>query len=72
MGVDAVLLHHLLGLLPGDGRRALVVDDIEFDRTAVDAAVFVDAIGRHLQTDDRGLAADWRPTPESGCSEPIL
>ena len=57
MGVDIVLLHHLLGLLPRDGRRTLVVDDDQLDRTAVDAAVLVDAVGRHLQADHRGLAA---------------
>ena len=57
MNVDLVVLHHLDGLLPGDGGRALVVDDIEFDRAAVDAAIGIDAVGRHLQTDDRGLAA---------------
>ncbi len=57
MGVDIVLLHELLALLPCDCRRAFVVDDVEFDRPAVDAAALVDAVGRHLQSDHRGLAA---------------
>src|ERR1700685_3432860 len=38
MDVDIVLLHHLGGLLAGDGRRALVVGDHQLDRTAVDAS----------------------------------
>ena len=57
MDVDIVLLHHLRGLLPRDGRRALVVGDDQLDRTAVDAAGGVDAVGRHLQADHGGLAA---------------
>ena len=52
-----VLLHHFRGLLARNGRRALVVGDDQLDRTAVDAARGVDAVGRHLQTDNGGLAA---------------
>ncbi len=57
MGVDIVLLRQLLGLLPSDGRRTAIIHDVQLDRTAVDAAVGVDAVGRHLQSDHRGLAA---------------
>ena len=56
MGVY-IVLDHLRGLLPGNGRRALVIHNIKLEWTAIDAAVFVDAVGRHLQSDDCGLAA---------------
>ena len=57
MDVDIVLLHHLRSLLAGNGRRAFVVGDDQLDRTAIDAAGGIDAVGRHLQADDGGLAA---------------
>ena len=55
--VDVVLVHHLLRLAAPDVGLGFIVDDDEFDRPAVDAAVLVDAVGRHLQSDHRGLAA---------------
>ena len=57
MGVDIVLLHHLLGLATRDVRLGLVVGEDDVNRTAVDAAALVDAVDRHLQADHRGLAA---------------
>ena len=57
MNVDIIFLHHLGGLLTGDSRRAFVVGNYQFDRTAVDAAIAVDAVNRHLQADQCGLAA---------------
>ena len=57
MGVDLVFFEHLLGLAATDVRLGLVVGHDDLDRPAVDAAVLVDAVDRHLQTDQRGLAA---------------
>jgi hypothetical protein len=51
MNVDIILLHHLRGLLTGDSRRTFVVGDHQFDRTAVNTAVAVDAVHGHLQAD---------------------
>src|SRR5262249_6309278 len=57
MHVDIAFLHHLGGLLPRYRRRAFVVDNDQFDRAAVNAAGTVDAVDRHLQSDNYGLAA---------------
>ena len=57
MGVDLVLDQELLGLAAADVGLGLVVGDHDLDRPAVDAAGLVDAVDRHLQADQRGLAA---------------
>ena len=57
MGVDLVLDQELLGLAAADVGLGLVVGDHDLDRPAVDAAGLVDAVHRHLQADQRGLAA---------------
>ena len=57
MGVDLVLDHQLLGLAAADVGLGFVVGDDELDRPAVDAARLVDAVDRHLDADQRGLAA---------------
>ena len=57
MGVDLVLDQQLLGLAAADVGLELVVRDHDLDRPAVDAAGLVDAVDRHLQADQRGLAA---------------
>ena len=57
MGVDLVLDQQLLGLAAADVGLRLVVGDHDLDRPAVDAARLVDAVDRHLQADQRGLAA---------------
>ncbi len=57
MGVNLVLDQELLGLAAADVRLGLVVGDHDLDRPAVDAARLVDAVHRHLQANQRGLAA---------------
>ena len=57
MGVDLVLDQQLLGLAAADVGLGLVVGDHDLDRPAVDAAHLVDAVDRHLQADQGGLAA---------------
>ena len=58
MNVDIVLDQQLLDLAAGDVGLGLVVGDHDLDRPAIDAAVLVDAVDRHLQADQRGLAAE--------------
>ena len=58
MDVDVVLVHQLLRSCgaPTSGLDSSSTMT-SFDRPAVDAAVLVDAVDRHLQADHRGLAA---------------
>src|SRR5260221_3696246 len=58
VNVDIVLDEQLLGLAARDVRLGFIVRDDYFDRASVDAAVFIDAVDRHLQTDKGGLAAE--------------
>src|SRR5262249_20034091 len=48
------------GLAPADVGLRLVIGDQELDRPTVDAAALVDAVDRHLDADQRGLAARGR------------
>ncbi len=57
MDVDLVLDHQLLGLAAADVGLGFVVRDDELDRPAIDAARLVDAVDRHLDADQGGLAA---------------
>jgi hypothetical protein len=71
MGVDIVLLHHLLGLLPTDDRRALIVDNIELDRAAIDAP-FLLIRSAAICSPTTAVLPPAAPAPDRGCSEPIL
>src|SRR6516164_9494078 len=55
--VDITFLHHLCGLLPRYRWRTFIVDNDQFDWAAIDAARIIDAVDRHLQSDNGGLAA---------------
>ena len=56
VNVDLVLFDHLQRLAARDVGLGLVVRDHQLDRPAIDADVLVDAVARHLQADNRGLA----------------
>ncbi len=55
--VDIILDQKLLGFAAGDVRFGFVVGNDDLDWPAVDAAAFIDAVDRHLQTDERGFPA---------------
>ena len=57
MHVDLVLVQKLGDLATADVGLGFVIRHDNFDRPAVDATRLVDAGHRHLQTDQRGLAA---------------
>jgi hypothetical protein len=61
MDIDAVLGDELLDLAPPDIRLGFIIGDDQLDRPATDPAGLVDTIDRHLQPDQRGLAAGRRP-----------
>jgi hypothetical protein len=64
MDVDVVLDQQFFHLAPADVGLRFVVRDHDRDRPAVDAAVLVDAVDRHLQADQGGLAAGRRGARE--------
>src|SRR5262249_33026298 len=55
--VDLDIVDQLLRLAAGDVGLRLIIGDHKLKRPAVDAAGFVDAIDRHRDADQRGLAA---------------
>ena len=64
MGVDLVLDQELLGLTAADIGLRLVVSGDQVDLAAENAARCVDAVDRHLDPDEGGLAARGSDTRE--------